>query len=486
MRNERLAAGILTVALSLVAAPAGAQDATTTTESAIPGFKLTAVKAKEPASIPFADQFKDGTSYETDIHMVNLSECKTYNQEVTTTTGALEAEGAYGTIEGAATDDATVRSDTDAGTTEPTTTTPGECELGDVDPIVTIQWEGDSTALTATQWKAYVGTCTAKDTIDADTGGSCHPLTSDAADYKSNGNSFDISLPFLLGTRELSDETSQKARICCDDVNVGLGSKSVNVWIAVTDGLGAAWQKVTFSYDYSPPTTPKNVAVDDAGETVTVSWDKVSEDEGLITYQVYYSTQDFTSRISGIGVSTFDGTHSSGDIKSLEVGTLYYIAVGAKDDYGNEGALSSTVEANPVETVDGFEQYKAAGGAEQGGFCFVATAAYGSPIHPHVQLLRGFRDTYLLTSELGRAFVRFYYSHGPEWAFVVTGSNPLRVAVQVLLVPLLLLSWFLLKLTLVSKVAVVLLALVLRKAARDALRRRYWAPAPLGLVSRRF
>jgi hypothetical protein len=47
------------------------------------------------------------------------------------------------------------------------------------------------------------------------------------------------------------------------------------------------------------------------------------------------------------------------------------------------------------------------------GRCFIATAAYGSPMAQDVKLLRAFRDQYLLTNEPGHKFVELYYSVSP-------------------------------------------------------------------------
>ena len=70
--------------------------------------------------------------------------------------------------------------------------------------------------------------------------------------------------------------------------------------------------------------------------------------------------------------------------------------------------------------------------------CFIATAAYGSPLEPHVAALRRFRDQYLARTELGRAFIRFYYRHSPPIAAVIARHEWLRLLVRMLLTPVVL------------------------------------------------
>ncbi len=45
------------------------------------------------------------------------------------------------------------------------------------------------------------------------------------------------------------------------------------------------------------------------------------------------------------------------------------------------------------------------------GRCFIATAAFDYPEHPQVRALRTWRDSYLRTRPLGRAFIVFYYKN---------------------------------------------------------------------------
>lgn len=74
--------------------------------------------------------------------------------------------------------------------------------------------------------------------------------------------------------------------------------------------------------------------------------------------------------------------------------------------------------------------------------CFIATAAYGSPLEPHVVALRHFRDRYLASTALGRSFIRFYYRHSPPLAAVVARHESLRFMARMLLTPLVLIIEF--------------------------------------------
>jgi hypothetical protein len=59
--------------------------------------------------------------------------------------------------------------------------------------------------------------------------------------------------------------------------------------------------------------------------------------------------------------------------------------------------------------------------------CFVVTATFDDENHPHVRLLRAFRDEILQRSTVGAAICRAYYRHGPKLARIVGSSALLRV-----------------------------------------------------------
>lgn len=72
--------------------------------------------------------------------------------------------------------------------------------------------------------------------------------------------------------------------------------------------------------------------------------------------------------------------------------------------------------------------------------CFIATAAYGSPMAQDVKLLRAFRDQYLLTNVPGRKFVEFYYTVSPPVADHIRNNETLRSVIRTGLRPLVELS----------------------------------------------
>ena len=128
--------------------------------------------------------------------------------------------------------------------------------------------------------------------------------------------------------------------------------------------------------------------------------------------------------------------------------------------FGDSDAVANGVIVDPgalveeTEVVATDENIRSGGddGSSSGGGCFIATAAFGSYAEPHVKLLRDFRDQYLLTNMPGRWFVRMYYRHGPFWADLINIHTWCKPIVRLALMPLVGISYVLIKATLVTKI----------------------------------
>jgi len=100
----------------------------------------------------------------------------------------------------------------------------------------------------------------------------------------------------------------------------------------------------------------------------------------------------------------------------------------SKDNDGNTEAVKTEIYTFPGLVVGGSSK------------CFIATAAYGTPMASEVRYLRAFRDQYLLTSEAGRQFVDMYYRYSPAAADWLRSHDGMRAAVRSMLSPLVALS----------------------------------------------
>ncbi len=132
----------------------------------------------------------------------------------------------------------------------------------------------------------------------------------------------------------------------------------------------------------------------------------------------------------GEGTGSYDS-----DIQEITPNTLYHLRAYAvlSDDtviYGNE----VTFKTNDA--------------------CFIATAAFGSLLDDHVTILREFRDRVLMVSGVGQRFVGLYYSFSPRVADFIAQHEALRTVVRGLLIPLVLLAYFILKTSVVTKLCV--------------------------------
>ncbi|MBN1444650.1 MAG: exo-alpha-sialidase [Candidatus Omnitrophica bacterium] len=182
-----------------------------------------------------------------------------------------------------------------------------------------------------------------------------------------------------------------------------------------TDG-GATWETAqlleTANYDAESP----QVAMD--GNKVAAVW--LQSDGSSVSIYSNYST---------------DGGATWGTAQLLENNTT-------GDAYGPQVAVSGDkVVAVWSQYFSSFQSIYANFGqfvdlARSDGWCFIATAAYGTPMASEVMKLQDFRDRHLLTNRAGRAFVRWYYKHSPSAASYISRRPAVRMLVRTVLRPL--------------------------------------------------
>lgn len=97
----------------------------------------------------------------------------------------------------------------------------------------------------------------------------------------------------------------------------------------------------------------------------------------------------------------------------------------------------ATTSGSTASTTTTVGTVSSSGGGKSG--CFIATAAYGSYLDPHVKVLRNFRDNVLLQSRMGTAFVKFYYKYSPPIADYIAQHESLRTLFRLLLTPVIVL-----------------------------------------------
>jgi hypothetical protein len=206
--------------------------------------------------------------------------------------------------------------------------------------------------------------------------------------------------------------------------------------------------------DLAPSSPPVSatllLAATGANQSVTLTWQPVA---GATGYRIHYGVASTNEQESAVGNVT---THTVGGLEngttyrfavSAEAQATYRVAVTARDGTAGQhesaivaetllavgdpsvGALSNELTALP-QFVAGYPLLP-----DGSGGCFIATAAYGADWEAEVQILRDFRDAYLMTHEPGRQLVALYYRTSPALAAWLAEHDGWRAAVRLLLTP---------------------------------------------------
>jgi len=143
---------------------------------------------------------------------------------------------------------------------------------------------------------------------------------------------------------------------------------------------------------------------------------------------------------------------------------------------GDVGTIADVNDATTTITMD--SSYSIiANFSGAGSRCFIATAAYGTPMAEEIEILREFRDEYLLTSPVGKALVGLYYRVSPPIAEFITEHPSLKPIVRAGLLPAVAMSTVAVNTTPAEKIVIAsLVVLVSVAVAIWATRRRSRGP----------
>ncbi len=232
--------------------------------------------------------------------------------------------------------------------------------------------------------------------------------------------SLSVALGFVDGDATLDAvfaNSGQRNRVCLGD---GMGDfTSCNDVSADTNNsrgvaLGLAPTTTTITADTPDPSV--------VGQAVTVSYTVTPVPPG--------------SGTPAGNVTVSDGTNSCTGTVAAGQCTVTLNPPGAKTltaTYTGDSDFQLSADTEP-HTVNPLPSPPSAASGDDD--CFIATAAFGSPLAPQVQLLREVRDQYLLPHPVGQGLVALYYTLSPPLAEMIAGSETLRAIVRAGLTPI--------------------------------------------------
>jgi hypothetical protein len=162
--------------------------------------------------------------------------------------------------------------------------------------------------------------------------------------------------------------------------------------------------------------------------------------------------------VTAPGEATF--SYPKGTVVNLEAepeeSWSFVMWIGDVGDVANVTAASTTITMNDDYSITAIFKF--------GKGCFIATAAYGTPMAGEIQILRDFRDEYLVTNPVGKVLVDIYYRVSPPIAGFITEHPSLRPIVRAGLAPAVAMSTVAVNTTPAEKAAMVGLLVLLSVA----------------------
>lgn len=300
-------------------------------------------------------------------------------------------------------------------------------------------------------------------------------ITSFVQTVESGGNVLVTQLPWGQLCNEMGSDANCTANIPNKELIIGIDttvngattSEVVSVYVntrhidATTEGVGwfytdcnteAAAANSGFCHFQAYPGDGKIYA-----EELSIAAEKVATGITGIEYTnlVFFTAADTTGSMSDADIvntlsnqsnlvtlsvnKAADPPVADNRISGLTNGTRYCAVMANQDTTGIisyytplpgtiGGVTTDQICATPSEVIGLLDDKK----------CFIATAAFGSEMAPEVQSFRDFRNEYLLSNSVGRAFVKTYYKYSPYYARMIAENENAKTIVRAALWPLLL------------------------------------------------
>jgi hypothetical protein len=182
----------------------------------------------------------------------------------------------------------------------------------------------------------------------------------------------------------------------------------------------------------SAPQPPQNLTLTPGATSIDVSFASASTGVATNRFDVRYrdtAIDDASFTLANPADQTppppgQQGSTVSTTISGLKPQQSYYVAVRA---FSTCDAPSSVAVAQSQTSMQKFVVLHG---------CFIATAAYGTPMAKELDALRAVRDRALLTNPLGRIAVAGYYALSPPIANAIATDERLRAGARALLRPI--------------------------------------------------
>jgi hypothetical protein len=189
--------------------------------------------------------------------------------------------------------------------------------------------------------------------------------------------------------------------------------------------------------DTIPPNDVSEFRATPGTDSITLSWKEPTDPVVDFDYRGVLIRRNST----GYPVSTTDGSFvaslskgTTSYVDRVEAGIEYFYTAFAYDYTPNYSSGTRARAKATGQTTGG------GGGGGGGGGCFIATAAYGTPMAEEVKVLSRFRDEHLMSNKAGQLLVSVYYKLSPPIADYIKDKETLKAVVRMALKPLL---WFL-------------------------------------------